>query len=145
MLYTPAGGTRSPITTDELEARNNYLAMRGGDVYRNAVGRMSEAARSVLERSDLTVDDVDLFVGHQANVRIINAVGKRLDMPSERIHVTVDKHANTSAASVPLALADARDAGRLSPGDTVLLAGFGAGFTWGACLMTWQPTVGVQA
>ncbi len=145
MLWTPAGGTRTPVTSDVLGSRGNYLAMRGGDVYRNAVARMSGAATKVLEEAGLTVDDVDLFVGHQANVRIIEAVGKRLQMPGERTHITVDQHANTSAASVPLALADARDAGRLEPGDTVLLAGFGAGFTWGACLLTWQPTRGGNA
>jgi 3-oxoacyl-[acyl-carrier-protein] synthase III len=145
MLWTPAGGTRTPTTDDVLATRTNYLAMRGGDVYRNAVARMAAAANAVLERSSLTVDDVDLFVGHQANIRIIEAVGKRLAMPAERTHITVDQHANTSAASVPLALADARDTGRLKPGDTVLLAGFGAGLTWGACLLTWMPSRGGAA
>jgi 3-oxoacyl-[acyl-carrier-protein] synthase III len=140
MLWVPAGGVRSPVTTATLEARTHYLVMRGGDVYRNAVTRMAGAARQVLEDAGLTVDDVDLFVGHQANVRIIDAVGSRLGMPGERTHITVDRHANTSAASIPLALADARDAGRLTPGATVLLAGFGAGLTWGACLLTWNPT-----
>ncbi len=140
MLWVPAGGARSPVTTATLEAHTHYLVMRGGDVYRNAVTRMAGAARQVLEDAGLTVDDVDLFVGHQANVRIIDAVGSRLGMPGERTHITVDRHANTSAASIPLALADARDAGRLTPGATVLLAGFGAGLTWGACLLTWNPT-----
>jgi 3-oxoacyl-[acyl-carrier-protein] synthase III len=142
MLWTPAGGTRTPASAAVLEARTNYLAMRGGDVYRNAVARMAGAAHTVLDRAGLGVDDVDLFVGHQANIRIIEAVGKRLGMPGERTHITVDQHANTSAASVPLALADARDTGRLEPGATVLLAGFGAGLTWGACLLTWNPTRG---
>ncbi len=142
MLWTAAGGTRTPTSSQVLDERANYLSMRGGDVYRNAVVRMAAAATSVLERSSLSVADVDLFVGHQANIRIIEAVGKRLGMPGERTHITVDKHANTSAASVPLALADARDAGRLKPGDTVLLAGFGAGLTFGACLFSWSPSRG---
>ncbi len=142
MLWTAAGGTRTPVTPDVLDAGGNYLSMRGGDVYRNAVARMAGAARHVLEEAGLGVDDVDLFVGHQANIRILDAVGTRLSMPKERTHVTVDQHANTSAASIPLALEDARNAGRLTPGATVLLAGFGAGLTWGACLLTWQPTGG---
>jgi 3-oxoacyl-[acyl-carrier-protein] synthase III len=142
MLWTASGGTRTPVTDVELDARSNFLTMRGGDVYRNAVVRMAASAQAVLDRSGKTVDDVDLFVGHQANVRIIDAVGQRLHMPPERCHVTVDQHANTSAASIPLALADARAAGRLEPGATVLLAAFGAGLTWGACLFTWNPTAG---
>jgi len=145
MLWTASGGTRRPLSPNVLEDKTHYLTMRGGDVYRNAVARMTTAANSVLTESSLTVDDVDLFVGHQANIRIIEAVGKRLGMPGERTHITVDKHANTSAASVPLALADARDNGRLQAGDTVLLAGFGAGLTFGACLFTWSPSRGGNA
>jgi len=112
--------------------------MRGGDVYRNAVARMVQGAREVLEKAGIGVEDVDLFVGHQANVRILDAVASRLGLPSERNHVSVDRHGNTSAASIPLALADARDQGRLHDGDTVLLAAFGAGLTWGAGLLTWK-------
>jgi 3-oxoacyl-[acyl-carrier-protein] synthase-3 len=139
MLWTAAGGTRTPVDEVVLEARSHYLTMRGGDVYRNAVSRMTEASVGVLADAGLTVDDVDLFVGHQANVRIIDAVLQRIGLPGDRSHVTVDRHGNTSAASVPLALADARDAGRLHPGDTVLLAAFGAGLTFGACLLTYDP------
>jgi 3-oxoacyl-[acyl-carrier-protein] synthase III len=142
MLWTAKGGTRAPMDDQVLAEGSHYLTMRGGDVYRNAVARMAAASRSVLAAADLGVDDVDLFVGHQANVRIIDAVVSRLELDPARAHITVDKHGNTSAASVPLALVDARDAGRLSPGDTVLLAAFGAGLTWGACLLTWQPTPG---
>lgn len=140
MLWLEAGGTRLPITSDNLGERRNYLTMRGGDVYRNAVARMTSAAASVLEQAQLSVADVDLFVGHQANIRILDAVGQRLGIEEAQVHVTVDRHGNTSAASVPLALDDARAAGRLEPGATVLLAAFGAGMTWGACLLTWQAT-----
>jgi 3-oxoacyl-[acyl-carrier-protein] synthase-3 len=142
MLWTASGGTRTPVTDTQLAERSNFLTMRGGDVYRNAVVRMVASARSVLEQSGKSVDDIDLFVGHQANIRILDAVGQRLGMPAEKSHVTVDQHANTSAASIPLALVDARAAGRLTPGATVLLAAFGAGLTWGACLFTWNPTAG---
>ena len=139
MLWTESGGTRHPVDAAVLEARTQYMTMRGGDVYRNAVARMSASSREVLDRAGLDIDDVDLFIGHQANIRILEAVGKRLDLDPAKAHVTVDKHGNTSAASVPLALTDARDAGRLTPGDTVLLTAFGAGLTWGSTLLRWQP------
>lgn len=139
MLWTQTGGTRTPFSADVLDARTHYLTMRGGDVYRNAVTRMTAASNEVLTRAGLTIDDVDLFVGHQANVRILDAVAQRVGVDPARAHLTVDHHGNTSAASVPLALADARDRGRLHPGDTVLLTAFGAGLTWGACLLTWNP------
>lgn len=143
MLWTPAGGTRTPTTATEVDANTHRLAMRGGDVYRNAVQRMTEAATAVMAKAGLTVSDVDLFVGHQANIRILDAVAQRLHLPKEAIHVTVNKHGNTSAASIPLALTDARDTGRLNTNDTVLLAAFGAGLTYGACLLTFTaPTKG---
>lgn len=139
MLWCRSGGTRWPTTRESAEAGDHLLTMRGGDIYRQAVARMVAASEDVLARAEHAVDDVDLFVGHQANARILEAVRARLGMAADRCHVTVDRHANTSAASIPMALADARDAGRLTPGDTVLLAAFGAGLTWGACLLTWDP------
>ncbi len=142
MLWAASGGSRRPIGADIVADRSHFLTMRGGDVYRNAVARMVEASRNVLEEAGRTVEDVDLFVGHQANVRILDAVAQRLGVTDDQVHISVDRHGNTSAASVPLALADARAAGRLSPGDTVLLAAFGAGLTWGACLLTWTGSGG---
>ncbi len=139
MLWTESGGTRHPVDAAVLEARTQFMTMRGGDVYRNAVARMSASSQAVLDRAGLTIDDVDLFIGHQANIRILDAVGKRLRISGDKVHITVDQHGNTSAASVPLALTDARNAGRLTTGDTVLLTAFGAGFTWGSTLLTWQP------
>ncbi|MEX1163316.1 MAG: beta-ketoacyl-ACP synthase III [Nitriliruptor sp.] len=137
MLWCPDGGTRTPIapTADG----DPYLRMRGGDIYRHAVTRMVASSRAVLDTAGLGVDDVDLLVGHQANARILDAVVQRLGIDPDRSHVTVDVHANTSAASIPLALADARDRGRLKPGATVLLTAFGAGLTWASCLLTWDP------
>ena len=139
MLWRQAGGTLQPTTAEDLAEGRHLLTMRGGDVYRHAVARMAEASTAVLEQVGLQVADVDLLVGHQANARILEAVRARLGIDADRCHVTVDRHANTSAASIPLALADARAAGRLAPGDTVLLTAFGAGLTWGACLLTWDP------
>lgn len=140
ILWAEAGGTRKPVDAAVVEARTQFMTMRGGDVYRHAVSRMSSSSQLVLDRAGLAIDDVDLFVGHQANIRILDAVGKRLGVDASKVHVTVDQHGNTSAASVPLALDDARGAGRLAPGDTVLLTAFGAGLTWGSCLLTWSPT-----
>ena len=139
MLHRRSGGSRYPTTAAGLQNGDHLLTMRGGDVYRHAVARMAAASTEVLARSGTDVADVDLFVGHQANARILEAVRARVGIAPERCHVTVERHANTSAASIPLALADARDAGRLHPGATVLLAAFGAGLTWGACLLTWNP------
>jgi 3-oxoacyl-[acyl-carrier-protein] synthase III len=138
MLWTQAGGTRSPVTAEVLADGTQHLTMRGGDVYRHAVARMTESAQDALARAGKSVEDVDLLVGHQANARILEAVRARLGVAEERSHLTVDQHGNTSAASIPLALTDARDRGRLGPGDTVLLVAFGAGLTWGACLLTWN-------
>lgn len=143
MLWTPAGGTRTPTTATQVADNTHRLAMRGGDVYRNAVQRMTEAASAVLAKAGLEVSDLDLFVGHQANIRILDAVAQRLQLPKAIVHVTVNKHGNTSAASIPLALTDARDTGRLNVNDTVLIAAFGAGLTYGACILTFTaPTKG---
>lgn len=143
MLWTPGFGLRRELSVEAITAGDQYVKMRGGDVYRHAVARMTSSSRAVLERAGLTIDDVDLLVGHQANARILDAVVQRLGIDPERSHMTIDQHANTSAASVPLALADARDRGRLRPGATVLLTAFGGGLTWASCLLTWTgPTTG---
>ncbi len=138
MLWTRAGGTREPASEAVLADGGHYLTMRGGDVYRNAVARMTASSQRVIEAGGIKVGDVDLFVGHQANLRILEAVRSRLGIAEDHCHITVDRHGNTSAASVPLALADARDAGVLHGGATILLTAFGAGLTWGSCLLTWR-------
>jgi 3-oxoacyl-[acyl-carrier-protein] synthase III len=138
MLWTRSGGTRQPSTPATLAARSQYLTMRGGDVYRHAVARMAGAASDALGRAGLQPDDVDVFVGHQANGRILDAVRQRVGIATDRTVITVDQHGNTSAASIPLALATARERGALRRGDTVLLAAFGAGLSWGACLLRWS-------
>lgn len=138
ILWQEASGTHEPATADAVAAGRHYLTMRGTEVYRHAVVRMAASSRAVLDAAGLEVDDVDLVVGHQANRRILDAVADRLGVPAERCHVTVDRHANTSAASIPLALADAREAGRLHDGDRILLTAFGAGLTWGSTLLTWK-------
>lgn len=137
LLWTAAGGSRRPVTGERLTAGEHHLTMRGREIYRHAVTRMAASASAVLDTAGLTVDDVDLFVGHQANARILTAVAARLGLADEVAHLTIAEHGNTSAASVPLALADARAAGRLHDGARVLLTAFGAGLTWGSTLLTW--------
>ena len=114
-----------------------YMAMEGKEVFRRAVRTTVESGSNALERAKLTPDDIALFVPHQANLRIIEAAAARLGLPMDRVAVVVDRMGNTSSASIPLALADAADAGRLAPGDNVLLSGFGAGMAWGSVVLRW--------
>jgi len=118
-------------------AHGGYMVMEGKEVFRRAVRITVDSASSALERAKLTPDDVSLFVPHQANLRIIEAVATRLGIPLDRVAVVVDRTGNTSSASVPLALADAADAGRVGPGDVVLISGFGAGMTWASAVVRW--------
>ncbi len=121
------------------------LRMEGQEVYRHAVERMVGATAEALTRARMTVDDLDLFVAHQANARIIEAAARRLGVPEEKVVINVDLVANTSSASIPLALHQAEREGRLKPGATVALAAFGAGFVWGAGIIAWKERVHVAA
>lgn len=139
LIRVDAGGSRLPASRDGIPADAHFLHMDGREVYRHAVARMVASSRTVLERVGWTVDDVDRLVAHQANSRIIDAVGDRLGLPAAKRFLNVDRYGNTSAASIPLALADAG----LSPGDRVLLSAFGGGLTWGSTVLTWPDiTVG---
>ncbi len=124
------GGPSSTKTT-------GFLRMSGREVYRHAVVRMGEAVDAALEANGLTSKDVDWLVPHQANLRIIESMAQRLDLPKDKVVVTVDRHANTSAASIPLALAEAASDGRIQPGHLVLVEAMGGGFTWGSALIRW--------
>jgi 3-oxoacyl-[acyl-carrier-protein] synthase III len=138
-----ADGAQADLLYAERDER--VLHMQGSDVYRHAVRRMTAASREALGRAGKTVDDIDLFVAHQANVRIIDAAAAELGIPHEKVMVNVDRVANTSSASIPLALEQAEREGRLKPGDTVALAAFGAGFVWGAGIVSWKERVHVCA
>jgi 3-oxoacyl-[acyl-carrier-protein] synthase-3 len=133
--------------TDLLYAERDerLLRMEGREVYRHAVARMVEATRAVLDRAGLTVDDLDLYVAHQANARIIEAAAAELGLPREKLALNIDRVANTSSASIPLALAQAERDGLLAPGATVCLAAFGAGFVWGAGVVSWKERAYVTA
>ncbi|HEU5309027.1 MAG TPA: beta-ketoacyl-ACP synthase III [Acidimicrobiia bacterium] len=137
LLEIPAGGSRRPVTEETVANREHYLRMSGQEVFRRAVRIVVESATHTLERAGVGVDDVTWFAPHQANVRIIDSAGNRLGIPAERTLVNIDRYGNTSAASIPLVLAEAADDGRLQPGDLVLLSGFGAGLTWGSALLRW--------
>jgi 3-oxoacyl-[acyl-carrier-protein] synthase III len=141
ILWAPAGGTREPASEDTVQAGRHSLRMRGREVYRHAVTKMAASSRAVLDSAGLKPGDVDLFVGHQANARILDAVASRLGIDEDHAYLVVDRYGNTSAASIPIALSDARSDGRLAPGTTVLLTAFGAGLTWGSCLMRWGGPV----
>ena len=127
------GSSRSILYAD----LGGYIIMEGKEVFRRAVRVTVESARITLERAGVSASDIALFVPHQANLRIMEAAAQRLDIPSERIAVVLDRTGNTSSASIPLALADAAEKGRLSPGDLVLLSGFGAGMTWASAVLRW--------
>jgi len=136
ILGVEAGGTRVPITVERArQGLHKHVVMQGREVFREAVSRMNQASHEVLERAGVSIDDVALVVPHQANLRILNAVAKRLQVPEERVFVNVQKYGNTGSASVPLALWEAREQGRIEPGDLVLLTAFGAGFHWAATLL----------
>ncbi|MGI8809753.1 MAG: 3-oxoacyl-[acyl-carrier-protein] synthase III C-terminal domain-containing protein, partial [Acidimicrobiales bacterium] len=127
-----------PITPEGLAAGEHWLKMDGREVFRRAVRVIVESARATLEQAQLTADDVALFIPHQANSRIIDSAAAKLGLPPERTFVNIDRYGNTSAASVPIALAEAADAGRLHRGDLVLLSGFGAGMSWASALLRWD-------
>jgi 3-oxoacyl-[acyl-carrier-protein] synthase-3 len=117
---------------------NPFIAMKGPDVFKFATDIFIRQAYAVAETAGLTIDDIDLWVPHQANSRIIEAAARRIGLPMERVMVNIDRFGNTSTATIPLALNDAIAEGRLNRGDTVLIAGFGAGLTWAACLLEWE-------
>jgi len=137
LLWRPGGGTVKPPSEEMLGDRSYYIKMAGREVFKNAVRSMADAASQALERAGITGEQVDLLVPHQANLRIIEATASHANIPMDRVYVNVDKYGNTSSASIPLALVEARESGRLKPGMTVLLVTFGAGFTWGSMVVRW--------
>jgi 3-oxoacyl-[acyl-carrier-protein] synthase III len=136
-LYLPGGGSRHPATAETVAAGLHFVKMKGNEVFKVAVRMFGDCAATILERNGLRPADIDLFVPHQANLRIIEAAVKRLGLPMERVFVNVDRYGNTGAASVYVALEEAWSGGRIKPGDLILLAAFGGGFTWGAALVRW--------
>ena len=137
LLEVPAGGSRRPVTSTTVANREHYLKMAGQQVFKKAVRVVVDSATTTLGKAGVDAADVDWFVPHQANARIIDAAGQRLGFTPERTIVNIDRYGNTSSASIPLALFEAVDTGRVRDGDLVLCAGFGAGMTWASALLTW--------
>ncbi len=137
LLGIPAGGSRLPATPETIADGLQFIKMQGQEVFRRAVRAVVDSARLTLERAGLSADDVDWFVPHQANLRIIEAAASRLKIPMERTIVNIERYGNTSAASIPLAMSEAADDGRIGEGDVLLLSGFGAGMTWGSAALRW--------
>jgi 3-oxoacyl-[acyl-carrier-protein] synthase-3 len=137
-LCMPAGGSRLPASHETIDQRMHYVKQDGQTVFKFAVRKTEEISRRLLERNGLDPSDVDLFVSHQANRRIIMAAAERLGLPDEKVVINLDRFGNTTGATIPLALADAMADGRLRRGDLVLLASVGAGFTVGAILLKWS-------
>jgi 3-oxoacyl-[acyl-carrier-protein] synthase-3 len=136
-LSLPAGGSRTPASAETVARGEHYVHMNGRQVFKFATRVLVSSAERVLEQAGLSSGDVDVYVPHQANVRIIDHAVAKLGIPKERVVVNVDRYGNTSSASIPLALADALAEGRVHKGDTVLLTGMGAGLTWGSAVMNW--------
>ncbi len=137
LLNIPGGGSACPITIENADQRLATLAMVGGDVFKQAVTRMRDSANSVIERSGLKPEDIKLLIPHQANLRIIEAITKRIEIPEDRVFVNLHKYGNTSAAACPIALDEAHRSGKFGPGDHIVLVAFGAGLTWAAAAIRW--------
>jgi 3-oxoacyl-[acyl-carrier-protein] synthase III len=136
-LYLPAGGSRAPASAETVAAKQHFVQMNGREVFKFATRVLVSSAEQLLAECGRTVDDVDLYVPHQANLRIIDYAVEKLGIPDDRVVVNVDRYGNTSSGSIPLALADAVAEGRLNGGELVLMTGMGAGLTWGSALMEW--------
>jgi 3-oxoacyl-[acyl-carrier-protein] synthase-3 len=136
-LYLPGGGSRSPATEESVAERLHFVKMNGREVFKFATRVLVSSAESVLTECGLTIEDVDVYVPHQANVRIIEHARQKLGIPEEKTVIDVDRYGNTSSGSIPLALADAKADGRLEKGKLVLMTGMGAGLTWGSGLIEW--------
>jgi len=138
LLMIPAGGSAMPASHQTVDEGQHYLRMKGRQVFRFATRVMPQATTQVARKAGLKVKDIDLIIPHQANLRIISAASKRLKVPLDRFAISLQEYGNTSAASVPIALCEAIDAGRINPGDNIVMVGFGAGLTWAALALKWS-------
>lgn len=134
LLYVPGGGSRIPSSYQMLDKGLQYIKMQGNEVFKYAIRTMADAARKIMESKKITSEEINWFIPHQANIRIMEEVAKRLEIPMDKVIVTVHKYGNTSAASIPTALDEAIRSGKVQRGDLILTNSFGAGFTWGAAL-----------
>ena len=136
-LYMPAGGSVLPPSHETVDKRMHYVKQDGRAVFKNAVIGMYDVSAKVLQRNGLTAKDVKLFIPHQANIRIINSVAEKMGLTQDQVVINIEKYGNTTAATIPLAMSEAYQEKRMNKGDWILLASFGAGFTWGSILLKW--------
>ncbi len=134
-IHVPAGGSRTPASRETVDNHGHFIKMRGRDVYKFAVAKMQWLLGDCMEKCNLTPDDVDLVVPHQVNIRIIESAAKKYDFPMEKVYVNIDRFGNTSGASIPLAMEEARRNGKIGPGSTILVIAFGAGLTWAGAVI----------
>lgn len=137
LLHIPVGGTKVPLTKGNFDLRQHYIFMQGNEVFKSAVRAMENSAKSIIQQVGLSSEEIDLLIPHQANIRIIEALAKRMKVPMDKVYVNIDRYGNTSAASVPIALDEARKKGVIKEGSSTVLVAFGAGFTWGSAVIKW--------
>ena len=137
LIKLPAGGSRKPASEETIAARDHYIKMNGQEVYRFAVRILGNSAMKLSSKARLGYSDISLFIPHQANTRIIDSVAKRLELDPDKVFMDIEKYGNTSAASIPIALCEAVDEGRVKDGDNLLFVAFGAGLTSGAAIVKW--------
>ncbi|MBI4721443.1 MAG: ketoacyl-ACP synthase III [Candidatus Stahlbacteria bacterium] len=137
LLYQPAGGTQMPASQETIDKKLHSVHMQGREIFKHAIRTMEDSAKRVLKEADLTIDDIALFIPHQANLRIVEATCERMCISMDKTYVVIHKYGNVPAASIPLTLDEANRTGRIKRGDNILFAGFGAGFTWGAMVLKW--------
>ena len=137
-LIVPSSGSRMPLTQEVLDNKDQFVKMNGREIFKFAVKIFPETVDRSLEKANLKIDDIDLIIPHQANIRIIESISKRLNQPLEKFFVNLDKYGNTSAATIPIALDEASKQGRISKGDKVIMVGFGGGLTYGSCIIEWS-------
>jgi len=138
LLEVPAGGSRTPFSEEVLKNRTNFIKMEGNEVFKNAVKGMERAIDTALLKVGLKYEDVSLVIPHQANIRIIESIAKRMKLPPEKVFINLEKYGNTSSASIPIAMTEAYAAGRLKKGDILVITAFGAGLTMGAAVIKWS-------
>lgn len=141
LIILPAGGSRIPASYESVERNLHYLQMNGREVFKFAVRCIPKAIMEAVRRADVAIEEVDVFIPHQANIRIIDAAAERLGQPREKFFVNVERYGNTSSASVPVALYEAVKAGTIKRGDLTVLVAFGGGLTWGSCALRWTKSL----
>ncbi len=139
-LIVPGGGSRMPATVESVKDKKHFIRQDGKKVFKFAVKGMADVSERILNQNNLSGDDISLFIPHQANKRIIDAAAKRCNISPEKVMINIDRYGNTTAGTIPIAMNEAVESGRIKDGDTILLAAFGAGFTWGSILLKWETS-----